>query len=67
MHFLGYHWTFSNLLKGEGKKDIRGNDTCFKHAPLEVSHVNISDAFDKRTEHKDRHKHNDVPNVLTQA
>ena len=53
--------------KGSGKKDIRGSDTCFRHGPLEVLHVNIPDAFDKHSEHKDTHKHNDVPNVLTQA
>ena len=53
--------------KGSGKKDIRGSDTCFKHAPLEVLHVNVPDAFDKRTEHKSRHKHNDIPNVFTPA
>ena len=50
-----------------GKKDIRGNDTHFKHTPLEVLHVNIPDAFDKYTTHKDKHEHNDIPNVLTQA
>ena len=47
--------------------DIRGRDARFKHGPLEVVHVNIPDTFDKHTGHKDMHKHNDIPNVLTQA